>query len=80
MAKLVPSRSSCLPRMTGGEKRVSERLEQKLEDDYLLWYDVPIGLKQRQPDFVVFHPRRGGGCAGCPPSCRGSSPRSARAR
>ena len=45
--------------MTGGEKRVSERLEQKLEDDYLLWYDVPIGVKQRHPDFVVFHPRRG---------------------
>jgi hypothetical protein len=45
--------------MTGGEKRVSERLEQKLEDDYLLWYDVPVGLKQRHPDFVVFHPRRG---------------------
>ena len=45
--------------MTGGEKRVSERLELKLEDDYLLWYDVPVGLKQRHPDFVVFHPRRG---------------------
>jgi len=45
--------------MTSGEKRVSERLEQKLEDDYLLWYDVPVGLKQRHPDFVVFHPRRG---------------------
>ncbi len=45
--------------MTGGEKRVSERLEQKLEDDYLLWYDVPVGLRQRHPDFVVFHPRRG---------------------
>ncbi len=45
--------------MTGGERRLSERLEQKLEDDYLLWYDVPIGLKQRRPDFVVFHPRRG---------------------
>jgi len=45
--------------MTGGEKRVSERLEQKLEDDYLLWYDVPVGLKQRHPDFVIFHPRRG---------------------
>ena len=59
MAKLIPSRNSCLPRMTGGEKRLSERLENKLEDDYLLWYDVPIGLKQRQPDFVVFHPRRG---------------------
>ncbi|KAA0070160.1 3'-5' exonuclease [Rhodanobacter sp. T12-5] len=59
MATLVPTRNSCLPRMTGGEKRVSERLEQKLEDDYLLWYDVPVGLKQRHPDFVVFHPRRG---------------------
>lgn len=59
MATLIPSRNSCLARMTGGEKRVSERLEQKLEDDYLLWYDVPIGLKQRHPDFVVFHPRRG---------------------
>lgn len=45
--------------MTAGEKRVSERLEQKLDDDYLLWYDVPIGLKQRQPDFVILHPRRG---------------------
>ncbi len=45
--------------MTGGEKRFSERLEQKLENDYLLWYDVPIGRKQRRPDFVVFHPRRG---------------------
>lgn len=45
--------------MTGGERRLSERLEQKLEDDYLIWYDVPIGLKQRHPDFVVLHPRRG---------------------
>ena len=59
MATLIPTRNSCLPRMTGGEKRFSERLEDKLEDDYLLWYDVPVGLKQRRPDFVVFHPRRG---------------------
>lgn len=59
MAKLIPARSTCLHRMTAGEKRVSERLEQKLEDDYLLWYDVPIGLKYSKPDFVIFHPRRG---------------------
>lgn len=59
MATLIPTRNSCLPRMTSGEKRVSERLEQKLEDDYLIWYDVPVGLKQRHPDFVVVHPRRG---------------------
>jgi hypothetical protein len=59
MAKLIPSRNSCLSRMTSGEKRLSERLEQKLEDDYLLWYDVPVGPKQRHPDFIVVHPRRG---------------------
>ena len=45
--------------MTSGERRLSERLEQKLEDDYLLWYDVPVGPHQRHPDFVVLHPRRG---------------------
>lgn len=59
MARLIPTRNSCLPRMWPGEKRLSERLEQKLEDDYLLWYDVPVGLKQSRPDFVVFHPARG---------------------
>ena len=59
MATLIPSRNSCLPRMTAGEKRVSERLEQKLEDDYLLWYDVPVGPRQLHPDFVILHPRRG---------------------
>jgi hypothetical protein len=59
MAKLIPTLSSCLNRMQAGEKRFSERLEQKLEDDYLLWYDVPIGPRQSRPDFVVFHPRRG---------------------
>lgn len=45
--------------MTPGERRFAHRLEDKLEDDYLCWYDVPIGPKQRHPDFVVFHPRRG---------------------
>ncbi|AYQ27850.1 DNA helicase II [Polaromonas sp. SP1] len=45
--------------MTSGEKRLAERLEQKLDDDYLLWYDVPIGPKYSHPDFVVMHPRRG---------------------
>jgi UvrD-like helicase C-terminal domain/Nuclease-related domain/AAA domain len=45
--------------MTQGERRFAERLEQKLEDDYLGWYDVPIGPKQAHPDFVLLHPRRG---------------------
>lgn len=46
-------------RMTPGERRLAQRLEEKLEDDYLLWYDVPIGKKQLHPDFIVLHPSRG---------------------
>jgi hypothetical protein len=45
--------------MTSGERRTAERLEQKLDDDYLLWYDVAVGPKHQHPDFVVMHPRRG---------------------
>src|SRR5512140_2981375 len=59
MATLIPALSTCLSRMTSGEKRLGERLEQKLDDDYLIWYDVPIGSKHLHPDFVVLHPRRG---------------------
>lgn len=59
MATLIPAISSCVSRMTGGERRLAERLEQKLDDDYLLWYDVPMGPRHLHPDFVVMHPRRG---------------------
>lgn len=34
-------------------------LSRKLDGDYLLWYDVPVGPKQSYPDFVLLHPRRG---------------------
>ena len=59
MAVLIPSIGSCTSRMTSGERKLAERLEQKLDDDYLLWYDVPVGPKQSHPDFVVMHPQRG---------------------
>ena len=59
MATLVPSYGSCARRMTGGERRVAQRLESHLEDDYLCWYDVPIGGRQLHPDFVILHPGRG---------------------
>ena len=59
MASLIPAIGSCLSRMTGGEKRLARRLEDKLEDDYLIWYDVPVGRANVHPDFVVFNPRRG---------------------
>jgi UvrD-like helicase C-terminal domain/Nuclease-related domain/AAA domain len=59
MAALIPALSACVRRMTSGERRLADRLEQKLDDDYLLWYDVPVGPKQTHPDFVILHPRRG---------------------
>jgi hypothetical protein len=59
MATLIPSFGNCSSRMTNGEKRLAQRLEEKLEDDYLLWYDVPIGSKRLHPDFIVLHPSRG---------------------
>lgn len=59
MATLIPAFSACVSRMTSGEKRLAERLEKKLDDDYLLWYDVPVGPTNTHPDFVVLHPRRG---------------------
>jgi hypothetical protein len=59
MATLIPALGSCVSRMTPGERRTAERLEQKLDTDYLLWYDVAVGPRHQHPDFVVMHPRRG---------------------
>jgi hypothetical protein len=59
MATLLPALSACVARMTSGEKRLAQRLQDKLDDDYLLWYDVPVGPTGAHPDFVVMHPRRG---------------------
>ena len=61
MATPIPSIGTCVSRMTSGERRLAERLEQKLDDDYLLWYDVPMGprntpaqaLHQRKRPFNV---------------------------
>lgn len=56
---MIPSLSSCRRRMTGGERRFAERLQARLEGDYLVWYDVPLGRARCHPDFVILHPRRG---------------------
>ncbi|MBK6567317.1 DEAD/DEAH box helicase [Candidatus Aalborgicola defluviihabitans] len=59
MAVLIPSMGACVSRMTGGERRLAERLEHKLDADYRLWYDVPMGPRNTHPDFCILHPRRG---------------------
>ena len=55
MASLIPAIGTCLPRMTSGERRLAERLEQKLDDDYLLWYVVPVGPKMEEMVLRVIH-------------------------
>ncbi|HHH38375.1 MAG TPA: DNA helicase II, partial [Sedimenticola sp.] len=59
MASLIPTLSSCLHRMQAGEKRFARRLESHLEDDYLCWYELPVGKRQRYSDFIILHPLRG---------------------
>lgn len=46
-------------RCNAGERRVLQQLKRCLEDDYLVWHDVPIGARARQPDFVILSPRQG---------------------
>jgi hypothetical protein len=59
MATLIPSLPSVTRKMTSGERRFAQRLESHLEDDYLCWYDVPVGSANVHPDFLVLNPRRG---------------------
>ena len=59
MATLIPALGSCAGRMTPGERQLAQWLEQKLGDDYLLWYGLPLGPQQLHCGFVLLHPRRG---------------------
>jgi rhodanese-related sulfurtransferase len=42
-----------------GERHVLHQLKRCLSDDYMVWHNVPLGPKARQPDFVVLSPRQG---------------------
>jgi len=45
--------------MQAGERRFARRLMSHLEDDYLCWYDQPVGTRRKYTDFVILHPNRG---------------------
>ncbi|EIH5450675.1 TPA: 3'-5' exonuclease [Escherichia coli] len=45
--------------MTAGEKRVASRLEAFMSNECLIWYDIPVGRKNRHPDFVIIDPENG---------------------
>ena len=60
MARIIPDlNKATLGKMTSGERRFAQRLDKFLEDDYLVWYDIPVGSQRRYPDFIILHPGRG---------------------
>jgi len=46
------------------ERRVLHQLKRCLEDNYIVWHDIAIGPKARQPDFVVLTSMRRADVAG----------------
>src|SRR5688500_17858982 len=59
MATFLSSPLGSGSRSTSGERRLAVRFSELLEDDYLCWYDVPVGPKYQHPDFILLHPGRG---------------------
>lgn len=58
MAQFFPTRTTCRFDPPG-ERRLAERLEKKLEDDYLCWFNIPERAKALQSNLVLMHPSRG---------------------
>jgi len=46
-------------RCNTGERRLLHQLKRCLEDDYIVWHDIAVGPRARQPDFVILSPRWG---------------------
>lgn len=58
MAVLIP-RLGAARFDSGGEQRLAERLGEKLEENTLVWHNVPVGPRGRHPDFLILHPHQG---------------------
>ena len=58
MATLIPSLGAA--RFDSrGELRLAERLREFLEDNAVIWHNLPVGPRGRHPDFIVIHPDHG---------------------
>jgi hypothetical protein len=44
---------------TGGELRLAERLKDFLEENAVVWHNIPVGRRSRHPDFIIIHPANG---------------------
>jgi hypothetical protein len=59
MAIILPALHSKNLKLNQSERRFGTCLLRNLENDYHVWVNVPVGPKQRRPDFTVLHPGRG---------------------
>ncbi len=59
MAIFPQGKTRVRERCKGGESKVFEALARHLEDDYIVWHDIPLMGSGRQPDFVLLHPQHG---------------------
>jgi hypothetical protein len=58
MAVLIPSLG--FARFdTRGELRLAERLKDFLEENAVVWHNLPVGPRSRHPDFIIIHPANG---------------------
>ena len=58
MATLIPSLG--FARFdTRGELRLAERLKDFLEENAVVWHNLPVGPRGRHPDFIIAHPANG---------------------
>jgi hypothetical protein len=44
---------------TRGELRLAERLKDFLEENAVVWHNLPVGPHGRHPDFIIVHPAKG---------------------
>src|SRR5262245_14016272 len=58
MATLLPSLGSARFD-SGGEQRLAERLKDFLEENAVVWHNIPVGPRGRYPDFIIVHPANG---------------------
>jgi len=58
MATLIPSLGFARFN-TSGELRLAERLKDFLEENAVVWHNLPVGPRRRHPDFIIVHPANG---------------------
>lgn len=58
MAIIIPALSACTWD-ADGERRLANRINEKLGDEWSCWCNIPVGPLNLHPDFILLHPQFG---------------------